>query len=101
MLDSDGGARARSFRDQIRVYNFMFSFTSTGAKIDRLINKMSEPYVFRIGGQNCHQIETMLPAENSQPKFAQLYIYDTNNKVQNRMTCVTDTKNQKRKLMRR
>jgi len=38
----------------------------------------------------------MLPAENSQPKFAQLYIYDTANEVQNRMNCVIDTKSKKK-----
>ena len=92
ILDSNGGARARNFRDQIRVYNSMFSFTSAGAKVDRLINKMPGPYVFKISGQNCHRIGTMLPAENSQPKFAQLYISDTANEVQNRMNRVIDTK---------
>ena len=96
LLDSDGGARAKKFRDQIRVYNSMFNFTSTGAKVGCLTNNTPGQYVFRISGQNCHRIRSMLPAENSQPKFAQLYVYDTSHEVQNRMNSVTDAESKKK-----
>nr|GEU36430.1 helitron helicase-like domain-containing protein [Tanacetum cinerariifolium] len=46
------------FMENIRAYNQMFSMTSLGAKVDTSINNGRGPY---------------------------LYIYDTNNKVQNRM----------------
>lgn len=66
----------------------MFSFTSMGEKIETSINNGSAPVIFVMSGENYHRIESMLPAQGSQPKFAQLYIYDTNNNVKNRMSAV-------------
>ncbi|XP_070666718.1 uncharacterized protein [Malus domestica] len=63
----------------------MFSFTSMGAKIDHSINDGSGPYIFKISGQVCHLMGSLLPADNECPKFAQLYVYDTYNEVQNRL----------------
>nr|GEZ97356.1 uncharacterized protein [Tanacetum cinerariifolium] len=67
------------FRDNIRVYNSMFSFTSFGAKIDNSINTGRAPYTFRINRQNYHWMGSLLPAEGMPPKFAQLYFFDTQN----------------------
>ncbi|GKE28671.1 hypothetical protein Tco_1444055 [Tanacetum coccineum] len=50
------------FRDQIRVYNGMFCFTSFGARIDHSINTGRGLYTFRINGQNYHRIGSLLPA---------------------------------------
>ncbi|GKD42044.1 hypothetical protein Tco_1266689, partial [Tanacetum coccineum] len=72
------------FRDQVRVYNSMFCFTSFGAKIDHSINTGRAPYTFRINGQNYHRMGSLLPKEGIQPKFAQLYFFDTQNEVRNR-----------------
>ncbi|KAK9071760.1 hypothetical protein SSX86_008189 [Deinandra increscens subsp. villosa] len=55
-----------------------------GGKIDSTINKGNGPYVFRLSGQNYHNIGSLLPVEGSNPKFAQLYIHDTDNEVANR-----------------
>nr|GEW09767.1 hypothetical protein [Tanacetum cinerariifolium] len=59
--------------------------TSLGAKVDTSINNGRGPYVFRISGKIYHWIGLMCPQEGDMPRFLQLYIYDTNNEVQNRM----------------
>jgi hypothetical protein len=35
-----------------------------------------------------HWIGSLLPADSSQPEYAQLYIYDTSNEVQNRLSVI-------------
>jgi len=64
----------------------MFAFTSLGAKIDTGINRGPGPYVFKINGQVHHRIGSLLPDEGRPPVYAQLYIYDTENEVQNRIS---------------
>ncbi|XVF66124.1 hypothetical protein PTKIN_Ptkin10aG0009600 [Pterospermum kingtungense] len=85
LLDYNGGVKAKSFRDNIRMYNSMFQFTSIGGKIDNEINRRPGPYVFRLCGQNHHKIGSLLPVDGETPKFSQLYIYDTANELANRM----------------
>nr|KAJ0190338.1 hypothetical protein LSAT_V11C800411510 [Lactuca sativa] len=79
--------KSKNFRKNIRRYNSMFSFTSMGGKIDSSINRGNAPYIFRLGGQNYHSIGSLLPAKGLQPKFSQLYIYDTDNENSNRQRC--------------
>ncbi|XP_059285058.1 uncharacterized protein LOC132038402 [Lycium ferocissimum] len=74
-----------NFRKNIRVYNSMFAFTSMGGRVDRSINRSKGPYVFRMSGQNYHHIGSLLPEIGKSPRFAQLYIYDTENEIDNRM----------------
>ncbi|XP_058745744.1 uncharacterized protein LOC131618568 [Vicia villosa] len=76
---------SRKFQQQIRVYNMMFAFTSPGAKLDNKYNNGCGPPTIRIQGQSCHQIGSLLPAQGQKPKFAQLYVYGTENEVENRM----------------
>jgi len=64
----------------------MFSFTSTGGVVDKEINKGYRLYVFRMHGHNYHHIGTLLPEEGSKPRWAQLYIYDTEHEVANRIS---------------
>ena len=85
LLKFNGDARSKRFLRQIRSYNSMFAFTSMGASIDRTINTGNAPYVFKINGVVHHRIGSLLPSRGKQPKFAQLYIYDPENEVQNRM----------------
>ncbi|GKB95915.1 hypothetical protein Tco_0982052, partial [Tanacetum coccineum] len=66
LLDYSQSATSR-FRDQIRVYNGMFCFTSFGARIDHLINVGRGLYTFRINGQNYHRIGSLLPKDGTQP----------------------------------
>jgi hypothetical protein len=63
----------------------MFAFTSTGGVVDKEINKGHRPYVFRIHSQNYHHIGTLLLEEGNKPQWAQLYIYDTEHEIQNRI----------------
>ncbi|XP_057414959.1 uncharacterized protein LOC130709848 [Lotus japonicus] len=70
----------------------MFAFTSIGGKVDCGLNDGRGPPQFVISGQNYHRIGSLLPVEGDNPKFAQLYIYDTRNEVQNRMNHFRDGK---------
>ncbi|XP_019175634.1 PREDICTED: uncharacterized protein LOC109170955 [Ipomoea nil] len=74
----------KCFLKNIRSYNNMFCFTSMGGKIDRTINNGTSPPIFRINGQNFHRIGSLVPSVGIQPKFAQLYIHDTENEIENR-----------------
>ncbi|AQL01905.1 hypothetical protein ZEAMMB73_Zm00001d045253 [Zea mays] len=56
-----------------------------GASIDKTINNGTAPYVFKINGVVHHRIGTLLPQHGTQPKFAQLYTYDTEHETQNRL----------------
>jgi hypothetical protein len=85
LLRFDGDARSKRFIRQIRSYNSLFAFTSLGATVDKAINNGTAPYVFKINGVVHHRIGTMLPRRGAQPKFAQLYIYDTEHEAQNRL----------------
>ncbi|WVZ97031.1 hypothetical protein U9M48_042596 [Paspalum notatum var. saurae] len=86
LLDHGGGLLSNYFFKSTRSYNSMFAFTSLGAKIDKGINKGPGPYVFKINGQVHRRIGSLLPDEGKSPEYAQLYIYDTENEVQNRIS---------------
>nr|GEX42819.1 helitron helicase-like domain-containing protein [Tanacetum cinerariifolium] len=77
--------RNRRFMDNIRAYNQMFSMTSFGARVDDSINDGRTTYVFKISGEVYHWIGSLCPNEGDPPSFLQLYIYDTENEVSNRM----------------
>ncbi|KAL6554152.1 hypothetical protein OROMI_019825 [Orobanche minor] len=76
------------FIKNIRSYNTMFAFTSLGGKIDSNPNMGTSPPIFKLHGQNYHLIGSLMPTEDQAPKFAQLYIYDTENEVANRINSV-------------
>ncbi|GKD77297.1 hypothetical protein Tco_1339918 [Tanacetum coccineum] len=63
----------------------MFNMTSLGARVDDSINIGRGPYVFKILGQLYHWLGSLCLAEGGPPRFLQLYIYDTENEVNNRM----------------
>uniref|UniRef100_A0A803LSZ5 Helitron helicase-like domain-containing protein n=1 Tax=Chenopodium quinoa TaxID=63459 RepID=A0A803LSZ5_CHEQI len=75
----------QQFRNNIRAFNSMLAFTSMGGRIDNTVNDGRGPYVYRISGSNYHRIGTLLPEPGTGPKFAQLYIYDTDNETSNRL----------------
>ncbi|PWA61479.1 helitron helicase-like domain-containing protein [Artemisia annua] len=75
----------KHFLDNIRAYNQMFSMTSFGAEIDDSVNDGRGPYVFKISGEIHHWIGTICPTNINEPKFMQLYVYDTQNEVAHRM----------------
>ncbi|KAK1390836.1 hypothetical protein POM88_019014 [Heracleum sosnowskyi] len=80
--DSKKGPR---FKEGIRLYNSLFAFTSTGGRVDHSINCGGAPYIYRLNGQNHHLFGSLIPDNGEDPKFCQLYIYDTENEVTNRM----------------
>jgi len=63
----------------------MFAFTSPEAKVDTTFNNGKGPPNLRIQSQSCHRIGRLLPLLGGLPKFSQLYIYDTENNIQNMM----------------
>ncbi|XP_063942349.1 uncharacterized protein LOC108207194 [Daucus carota subsp. sativus] len=80
--------KSRKYKNQIRLYNTMFSFTSIGGKVDHSIKNGSSPYVYRLNGQNHHLFGSLIPNDGDDPKFCQLYIYNTENEVQNMLLWV-------------
>src|SRR5688572_5756524 len=85
LLFGDRNSKSKHFIENIRAYNMMFSFTSMGGKVDKEVNKGRGPYVFKIGGQNYHRIGSLIPVTGASLKFSQLYIYDTQNEIDNRI----------------
>lgn len=79
------------FFENIRYYNSMFAITSMGVRVIESINDGRGPYVFKISGQLCHRIGSLLPRDGHRPEYAQLYIFDTDNEVRNRMNVATYT----------
>ncbi|XP_022003507.2 uncharacterized protein LOC110900961 [Helianthus annuus] len=45
----------------------------------------------KISGQNAHSMGSLLPKHGAQPKFSQLYIYDTENELANRELLFSDS----------
>ena len=74
------------FKRKIREYNNALAFTSVGVDIDRLAVQGAGPASFRIHGSLHHLMGALLPPNDLQPSYAQLYIYDpqeaTNRRVQ-------------------
>lgn len=75
-LFDDHSSQAQEFREHIRQYNAALTFTSLGVKVDESVNDGRGPYCFRIHGELCHLIGSLLPAEGHEPQYAQLYIHD-------------------------
>jgi hypothetical protein len=92
LLRYDGDRTSKLFLKKIRLYNCLFAFTSMGAKVDRSLKSQKGPDYFKISGQVHHRIGSLLPAKDEsvppkydRPKYAELYIYDTTNEVDNRI----------------
>jgi hypothetical protein len=85
LINDKNEPTSKHFLPKIRQYNSLFAFTSMGGNIDKDINSGEGPYVFRINGQVHHRIGSLLPSPHQSPKFAELYIFDTKNEIQNRI----------------
>ncbi|XP_020266738.1 uncharacterized protein LOC109842248 [Asparagus officinalis] len=80
------------FRRNIRAYNSVFSFTSFGVALDKnLASSRDGIYTFRAQGQIYHSLPGLIP-QNDRPRFFQLYFYDTDNELQNRMNVLQEGK---------
>nr|XP_027090441.1 uncharacterized protein LOC113711476 [Coffea arabica] len=77
---------AVEFRQCIKSYNNMFAFTSLGVHYDReLSNRNKGIYTFRVQGQIYHFVNPLKPSDGEKASNLQLYFYDTEHEVQNRM----------------
>ncbi|KAL0319968.1 UNVERIFIED_CONTAM: hypothetical protein Sradi_5258300 [Sesamum radiatum] len=85
LLDYNGDLLSKRFRENIRIFNSMFAFTSMGGCINNRINDGRGPYCFVLNGQNHHLIGSLLPDVDRSPNFMQLYVVDTENEVRNRI----------------
>ncbi|XP_045831092.1 uncharacterized protein LOC123922418 [Trifolium pratense] len=87
--------RSKNFQENYRAFNSMFAFTSLGGQINYNINDGGGPPQFILSGQNYHRIGSLLPEVGTTPKFAQLYIHDTQNEVNNRAAVFRSDNNKK------
>ena len=67
---------AQKFRDGICQYNSAFAFTSVAVNVDQSVLNGHGPYSFRMHGELCHKMGTLVPRDGQQPVYAQLYIYN-------------------------
>jgi hypothetical protein len=68
---------SNTFKKNIRQYNAAFAFTSLGVKIDSSVTGVpGGPFSFRINGGLYHKMGSLLPENNTPPKYAQLYVHD-------------------------
>ncbi|XP_048501440.1 uncharacterized protein LOC104885353 [Beta vulgaris subsp. vulgaris] len=70
------------FRTYARLYNNFFAFSSLGGDFDSCTQKGI--YVFKLHGQIYHFIPNLLPTDHN-PKFLQLYFYDAQHELENRL----------------
>ncbi|XP_028060082.1 uncharacterized protein LOC114263697 [Camellia sinensis] len=84
---SDQTVEGRHFRQNIRAYNHVFSFTSMGVHVDEnLATRTRSVYTFRAQGAIYHKIGSLLPNSSDRPRYLQLYVYDTDHENENRMS---------------
>ncbi|KAK7391490.1 hypothetical protein VNO78_19906 [Psophocarpus tetragonolobus] len=83
---SNASSEGRHFRQHIRSYNHVLSFTSLGVHIDEnMIATGRGIYSFLAQGAIYHNIRGFYPNDSCRPCFLQLYIYDIEHELQNRM----------------
>ncbi|KAG5611760.1 hypothetical protein H5410_023041 [Solanum commersonii] len=77
---------SQHFRTYNRAYNNMFAFTSLGVHYDRELAKRNRGiYTFKVQRQMYHFIDDLIPS-GGKGKNLQLYFYDNENELTNRMT---------------
>ncbi|KAL0340351.1 UNVERIFIED_CONTAM: hypothetical protein Sradi_4551900 [Sesamum radiatum] len=84
-LFTDQSAEGRIFRQNIRAFNHVFSFTSLGAKLDESVAGHQGVYDFRAHSTIYHKIGTLLPVSRTRPRYIQMFIYDTEHETENRL----------------
>ncbi|CAN7044623.1 unnamed protein product [Brassica rapa subsp. trilocularis] len=60
-----------------------------GANVDHSVTGTAGPYSYRVHGQIVHRIGSLLPGDGNLPEYLQLYIFDTENELENRKHAVT------------
>ncbi len=84
-LYTSSESEADSFRRNARSYNSLLACTSFGANVNDEFQGRGVSN-FSIHGQIYHLIGPLLPEEGQIPRFAQLYIYDTEHEIRNRLS---------------
>lgn len=85
-LLTSNSEEATLFRTYIRTYNNTFAFTSYGVRVDKNFTRQNMGiYTFRVQGQVYHFMTDLQPKEK-EAKNLQLYLHDTNNEIENRLT---------------
>ncbi|XP_075477902.1 uncharacterized protein LOC142518929 isoform X1 [Primulina tabacum] len=78
------------FRRQVRLYNNVFSFTSFGVRLDKKLAYLQRGvYTFRAPGQIFHSLPPLIPNSDG-PRYFQLYFWDNDNELENRMSVFPD-----------
>lgn len=88
LMDYAGGPLSNRFRKKIRPLNSKHCLTSFGADIDLSVNVGGGSYTFKVNGQCSHRLGSLLSVPGQKPRFAQLYVFDTDNEVQNRLNSI-------------
>jgi hypothetical protein len=83
--------QSKEFRRNIRNYNNALAMTSIGASGNIAAHTTNGIFTYKLHGQLYHRIGSLLPEPNRTPAFAQIYIYDTDHEVDNRLhACQAD-----------
>ena len=77
--------RNRDFRTNIRAYNSSLAFASMCVSGVEYKFKTQGPYCYRISRQVYHVLSQMHPKHDKKPSFSQIYIYDQQNELDNRL----------------
>jgi hypothetical protein len=83
LLTNQTHPQHKNFIENICAYNSALGFASMGAKI--CPPSGYGPYCFRIHGQIYHRVGPFHPKDKEPPRFAQLYILDTDEALNKRM----------------
>nr|XP_029148364.1 uncharacterized protein LOC112743237 [Arachis hypogaea] len=86
-------SKFHTYKKLLKCCMSCYTFTSMGAKIDRGRNNSRGPPTFILFGENYHLMGSLIPPEGSMAKFAQLYVFDTQNEVQNRIAAIRGEEN--------
>ncbi|XP_073049278.1 uncharacterized protein [Primulina eburnea] len=75
---------------QVRLYNNVFSFTSFAVRLDKKLASLQRGvYTFRAHGQIFHSLPPLIPNSDG-PRYFQLYFWDNDNELENRMSVFLD-----------
>ncbi|CAG8448697.1 1021_t:CDS:2 [Cetraspora pellucida] len=75
-LFESSNENAKEFRANIHQYNAAHAFTSLDVTIDQTVLQGHGSYCFRVNRELCHLSSLLIPTDNNEPAYAQLYIYD-------------------------
>lgn len=85
-LFTEDNKSSKAFRNNIRKYNSALALSSIGVDLGSVFQfKTTGPYVYKMNGQMYHSLGAILPEPDKEPTFSQLYVYDQENELSNRL----------------